>query len=204
MALISNANWPPSAHHAENISRVQQRAHAAGGCFYFGFLLPSFVEAHQIDSSAVEVEVAVYAGWHRRRTCERFKTDSSCLARSTAFNTSQMLQEFSDFSLRNTCRVLRTIRVHLTDSGERCVLGIDQNLAVMEHCKIYHLTISQNLIHTYRSLPRVVASYLELIKNWPIPWNKFQSTIQIQQSWNSPSTVYERSRAALKRARPPQ
>ena len=99
MALISNANWPPSAHRAENISRVQQRAHAAGGCFYFGFLLPSFVEAHQIDSSAVEVEVAVYAGWHRRRTCERFKTDSSCLAHSTAFNTSQMLQEFPNSSL---------------------------------------------------------------------------------------------------------
>lgn len=62
VALISNASWPPSAHRAKNISRVQQRAHTAGGCLYFGLLLPPFVEAHQIDSSAMEVEVAVYAG----------------------------------------------------------------------------------------------------------------------------------------------
>jgi hypothetical protein len=68
VALISIASWPPSAHRAKNTSRVQQRAHTAGGCLYFGLLLPPFVEAHQIDSSAMGVEVAVYAWWHRRRT----------------------------------------------------------------------------------------------------------------------------------------
>jgi hypothetical protein len=62
VTLISNAKWPPSAHRAENISRVQQRAHTAGGCLYFGCCCLNIVEAHQIDSSAMEVEVAVYAG----------------------------------------------------------------------------------------------------------------------------------------------
>jgi hypothetical protein len=95
VALISNANRPPSAHRAENIFRVQQRAHTAGGCLYFGFLLPSFVEAHQIDSSALEVEVAVYAGWDCRRTCERCKTHLSSLARTTAFISDRILQRVS-------------------------------------------------------------------------------------------------------------
>ena len=102
VALISNASWPPSAHHAKHISRAQQRAHTAGGCLYFALLLPSFVEAHQIDSSAVEAEVAVYAGASQANW--RTLQESRQTARLSV--QVEILQRVSKvLSLRNLCRL---------------------------------------------------------------------------------------------------